>query len=57
MDTSSTPRRTVRLLLEASRTSDNRIEGRIRTDRAESADNWKTFSGVLELLKELEELA
>ena len=56
MDTSSTPRRTVRLLLDVSRTSDNRIEGRIGTDGA-GGDNWTTFSGVLEFLKVLEELA
>jgi hypothetical protein len=57
MDTSSTPRRTVRLLLEVTRTSDNRIEGRIGTDGAGPAESWTPFSGVLELLKVLEELA
>jgi hypothetical protein len=57
MDTSSTPRRTVRLLLEVKRTSDNRIEGRIATDRVDVAERWTPFSGVLELLKVLEELA
>jgi hypothetical protein len=57
MDTSSTPRRTVRLFLEVSRTSDGRIEGRIGADGADLADNWMAFSGVLELLKVLEELS
>jgi hypothetical protein len=57
MDTSSTPRRTVRLLLEVTRTSGNRIEGRIATDGAGPAESWTPFSGVLELLKVLEELA
>jgi hypothetical protein len=57
MDTSSTPRRTVRLLLEVNRTSDGRIEGRIGTDGADRAGNWTAFSGVLELLKVLEERA
>jgi hypothetical protein len=47
----------VRLLLEVSRTPDNRIEGRIATDAPGPADDWRTFSGVLELLKELEALA
>ena len=57
MDTSSTPRRTVRLLLEANRTSDGRIEGRIGPDSADLDGNWTAFSGVLELLKALEDLA
>jgi hypothetical protein len=57
MDTSSTPRRAVRLLLEVSRTSDGRIEGRIGAGGAELAHDWTAFSGVLELLKVLEELA
>jgi len=57
MDTSSTPRRTVRLLLEANRTSDGRIEGRIGPDGADPDGHWTAFSGVLELLKVLEELA
>ena len=47
----------MRLLLEVVRASDNRIEGRIGTDVGGSADNWRAFSGVLELLKELEDLA
>jgi hypothetical protein len=57
MDTSSTPRRTVRLLLEVNRTSDGRIEGRIVADGADLAGKWTAFSGVLELLKVLEEHA
>lgn len=57
MDASSTPRRTVRLLLDVTRTSDNRIEGQIATAGAESIGRWTPFSGVLELLKVLEELA
>jgi hypothetical protein len=57
MDTSSTPRRTVRLLLEVNRTSDGRIEGRIGTDGADPDGNWTAFSGVLELLKVLEDRA
>jgi hypothetical protein len=47
----------VRLLLEVSRGPDNRIEGRIGPDGAHPADHWTAFSGVLELLKALEELA
>jgi hypothetical protein len=57
MDTSSTPRRTVRLLVDVTRTSDNRIEGRIAAVGAASIERWTPFSGVLELLKVLEELA
>jgi hypothetical protein len=57
MDASSTPRRTVRLLLEVTRDPDNRIEGRIGPVDPDSVDDWTAFSGVLELLKVLEELA
>ena len=57
MDASSTPRRTVRLLLEVNRAPDNRIEGRIATDGAGPVDDWTAFSGVLELLNVLEVLA
>jgi hypothetical protein len=57
MDTSSMPRRTVRLLLEVNRTSDGRIEGRIGVDGADPSGSWTAFSGVLELLKALEEHA
>ena len=39
------------LLLEISRTSDGRLEGRIRSH----PNAWRPYSGVLELLKVLEE--
>jgi len=52
MDSSSTPGQTVRLLLEIDRAPDGRLEGLIGTD---GADAWSPFSGVLELLKVLEE--
>jgi hypothetical protein len=53
MDATPTPRATVRLLVEIDRSPDGRLEGRIRTE----ADNpWRAYSGVLELLKVLEEL-
>lgn len=51
MDGSPTPR-TLQLLVEIDRTPDGRPEGRIRPDAAEQ---WTAFSGVLELLKVLEE--
>ena len=40
------------LLLEIDRTPDGRLEGRVRT---EVTNPWSPFSGVLELLKVLEE--
>ena len=46
------PRQTIRLLLDVSRTPDRRIEGRMRAD---AAVTWRPFSGILELLKVLEE--
>jgi hypothetical protein len=52
MDASRTPRQAERLLLEITRSVDGRLEGRVR---AESSDIWRAFSGVLELLKVLEE--
>jgi hypothetical protein len=52
MDASPTPRPTIRLLLDIDRTPDGRLEGRIR---AKGTDDWRPFSGVLELLKALEE--
>jgi hypothetical protein len=52
MDASPTPRQTIRLLLDINRTTDGRFEGRIRADGTAA---WKPFSGVLELLKALEE--
>jgi hypothetical protein len=52
MDASPAPRQTIRLFLDVYQTPDGRLEGRIRAD---GADAWKPFSGVLELLKMLEE--
>jgi hypothetical protein len=53
MDASPTPRQTIRLLLEIKRTTDDgRLEGRMSAD---GTDAWQPFSGVLELLKTLEE--
>jgi hypothetical protein len=52
MDASPTPRQTMRLILEIDRTLDGRLEGRLRTD---ATNPWMPFSGVLELLKVLEE--
>jgi hypothetical protein len=54
MDASPTPRQTIRLLLDINRTPDRRLEGRIRAD---GTDAWKPFSGVLELLKALEDIS
>ena len=51
MYTSPTPGQ-IRLLLDINRTSDGRLEGQIRAD---GTGTWKPFSGVLELLKALEE--
>jgi hypothetical protein len=44
---------TTQLLLEVSRNADGRLEGQLRPD---AASRWTSFSGVLELLKVLEEL-
>jgi hypothetical protein len=52
MDTSPTPGQTIRLLLDINRTPEGRLEGQIRTD---GTGTWRPFSGVLELLKLLEE--
>ena len=41
------------LPIEVRRTDDGRLEGRVRP---ETTTTWQTFSGVLELLKVLEEL-
>jgi len=54
MDASPVPGPTIRLLLDISRTPDGRFEGRIRAD---GADAWEPFSGVLELLKALEDIS
>ena len=53
MDGSPTPRQALQLLVEIDRTAGGRLEGRIRPDATEP---WTAFSGVLELLKVLEEL-
>ena len=42
----------MRLNLEISRAEDGRLEGQLRT---EAADRWSPFSGVLELLKVIED--
>jgi len=52
MEPSLRPRQTTRLLVDVNRTPDGRLEGRIRAD---GTGAWKPFSGVLELLKALEE--
>jgi hypothetical protein len=53
MDGSPTAPQTLQLLVEIDRTADGRLEGRIRPGAIEP---WTAFSGVLELLKLLEEL-
>jgi hypothetical protein len=53
MDVSPTPHQTLQLLVEIDRTPDERLVGRIRPI---STKRWTGFSGVLELLKVLEEL-
>jgi hypothetical protein len=52
MDASPTPRRTVRLSLDISQTPDGRLEGQLSLY---GTDAWTPFSGVLELLKLIEE--
>jgi hypothetical protein len=52
MDASPMPGQTIRLLLDINRTPDGRLEGQIRVD---GTGAWQPFSGVLELLKVLEE--
>ena len=52
MDASPTSEQTIRLLLDINPTADGRLEGQIRTD---GTGTWRPFSGVLELLKLLEE--
>jgi hypothetical protein len=52
MDTSPTSGQTIRLLLDINRTPEGRLEGQIRTD---DADAGRPFSGVLELLKLIDE--
>jgi hypothetical protein len=58
MDASPTRGKTIRLLLDINRTPDGRLEGQIRADgtgTGTGTGTWKPFSGVLELLKALEE--
>ena len=52
MDASTTSEQTIRLLLDINRTADGLLEGQIR---AGGTGTWKPFSGVLELLKVLED--
>ena len=52
MDASPTPGQTIRLLLDINRTADGRLEGQIRVG---GTGTWKSFSGMLELLKVLED--
>jgi hypothetical protein len=52
MDASPTSEQTIRLFLDINRTADGRLEGQIR---AGGTGTWKPFSGVLELLKVLED--
>jgi hypothetical protein len=52
MGTSRTPGQTIRLLLDINRTPDGRLEGQMCAD---GTGTWEPFSGVLELLKVLEE--
>jgi hypothetical protein len=53
MDESPAPSQTLQLVVEINRTSDTRLQGRVRPD---SSEVWTLFSGVLELLKVLEDL-
>jgi hypothetical protein len=53
MDTSQTPGQSASLIVELTRTPDGRLEGQLRAD---TGDAWRPFSGVLELLKVLEDL-
>jgi hypothetical protein len=61
MDLSPTPGQTICLLIEITRAPDGRLEGRIRTDgtgatgATRGTGAWSPFSGVLELLKVLED--
>lgn len=53
MDASPTPSQTLRLLVEIDHSPDARLVGRLRQD---ATVPWRPFSGVLELLKVLEEV-
>jgi hypothetical protein len=52
MDAAATPRQSVSLVLEIGRDQDGRLEGQLRTC---ATDPWSPFSGVLELLRGIEE--
>jgi hypothetical protein len=54
MDLAPVPVTTTRLVLEVDRSPGGRLEGRVRRD---GTDAWRAFSGLLELLKVLEEQA
>jgi pimeloyl-ACP methyl ester carboxylesterase len=53
MDPASMPRPSLRLAVEIDRTPAGRLEGRVGT---EACGPWRSYSGVLELLKVLEEV-
>jgi hypothetical protein len=53
MDTAGTPRQPRNLVLEINRGPDGRLDGQIRP---ETASRWMPFSGVLELLKVLQDI-
>jgi len=48
-----TPCSAATLVLDVTRSPDGRLDGQVR---AASSRHWRTFSGVLELLKALEEI-
>jgi hypothetical protein len=52
MDAPAPPTQSESLLLEINRAPDGRLEGQLRPHATEG---WRSFSGVLELLKVLEE--
>jgi hypothetical protein len=52
MDAAPTLRHSLSLVLEISRDQDGRLEGQLRTC---ATDPWSPFSGVLELLRGIEE--
>jgi hypothetical protein len=53
MHNSPDPRPPVRLMLDVNRAQDGRLEGRVVLA---GTNTWRAFSGVLELLKVIEEL-
>jgi hypothetical protein len=53
MDAPATPRQSISLVLEINRGPDGRLDGQIRT---KTASRWMPFSGVLELLKVLQDI-